>query len=135
MRHYVAMPRFDLAIAGAGIVGLAHALAAARRGLSVAVLERDARAASASVRNFGFVTLSGQEEGATRERALRSRNTWEDVALAAGIPILQRGALVIARRDEAMQVLAQFAGSPSGAGCALLDPIQARARWPGLATP
>jgi FAD dependent oxidoreductase TIGR03364 len=129
------MARFDLVVAGAGIVGLAHALAAARRGLRVAVIERDARACAASVRNFGFITISGQEEGITRERALSSRNTWEEVALAAGIPILQRGAFVVARRDEAMQVLAQFAATPSGSGCALLDPVQARGRWPGLATP
>ena len=129
------MPRYDLVVAGAGIVGLAHALAGARRGLRVAVLERDSRAASASVRNFGFVTISGQEEGATRERALRSRNTWEEVALAAAIPILQRGAFVVARRDEAMQVLMQFAASDSGAGCVLLDPAQARSRWPGIASP
>jgi FAD dependent oxidoreductase TIGR03364 len=127
------MSRFDLVVAGAGIVGLAHAFAAARRGLRVAVLERDARASRASVRNFGFVTLSGQDEGLTRERVLRSRNTWEEVALAAGIPILQRGALVVARREEAMEVLAQFAASPAGAGCALLDATSARARLPQLA--
>src|SRR6187402_2905899 len=128
MRHYVAMARFDLVVAGAGIVGLAHALAAARRGLRVAVLERDARAASASVRNFGFVTISGQEEGATRARAMRSREVWEEVAAAAGIAVHQRGALVVAQRDEAMEVLAQFAASPAGTGCALLDRTQTRAR-------
>jgi D-hydroxyproline dehydrogenase subunit beta len=134
MRHYHAMDRFDLVVAGAGIVGLAHALAAARRGLRVAVLERDARASSASVRNFGFVTISGQE-GATRERALRSRRVWEEVAVAAGIPILQRGAFVVARREEAKQVLAQFAASAAGDGCTLLDAAQARERWPGVAAP
>ena len=124
------MQRFDLVVAGAGIVGLAHALAAVRRGLRVAVLERDARASSASVRNFGFVTITGQDEGATRERALRSRNVWEEVAVAAGIPVLQRGALVAARREEAMECLAQFAASPMGAGCTLLDATAARARLP-----
>ena len=124
------MARFDLVVAGAGIVGLAHALAAARRGLRVAVVERDARASSASIRNFGFVTISGQDEGATRDRALRSRNIWEEVALAAGIPVLQRGALVAARREEAMEALGQFAASPMGAGCTLLDATAARARLP-----
>ena len=124
------MPRFDLVVAGAGIVGLAHALAAARRGLRVAVLERDARASSASVRNFGFVTISGQSEGATRERTLRSRDVWEEVASAAGIAVHQRGALVVARRDEALEVLARFAASAMGAGCALLDAAEARKRLP-----
>ena len=124
------MPRFDLVVAGAGIVGLAHALAAARRGLAVAVLERDARASSASVRNFGFVTISGQPEGETRDRTLRSRDVWEEVAGAARIPVHQRGALVAARREEAMEVLAQFAGSAMGQGCALLDAAGTRKRLP-----
>lgn len=129
------MARFDLVVAGAGIVGLAHALAAARRGLRVAVLERDARAVSASVRNFGFVTISGQDDGATRTRALRSRDVWMEVTAAAGITVHQRGALVSARLPEAMAVLEQFAAGPMGAGCALLDAGEARRRLPQLALP
>ena len=35
---------FDIAIVGAGIVGLAHALAAVRLGLRVIVIDRDAQA-------------------------------------------------------------------------------------------
>src|SRR6186997_3393436 len=135
MGQYITMARFDLVVAGAGIVGLAHALAAARRGLRVAVLERDARAVCASVRNFGFVTISGQEDGATRERALRSRDVWMEVTAAAGITVHQRGALVSARRAEAMAVLAQFAAGSIGAGCALLDAAEARRRLPQLAHP
>ena len=38
------MQGYDLAVVGAGIVGLAHALAGARRGLRVVVIDRDARA-------------------------------------------------------------------------------------------
>jgi FAD dependent oxidoreductase TIGR03364 len=126
------MARFDLVVAGAGIVGLAHALAAARRGLRVAVFERDARAASASVRNFGFVTITGQDDDVTRERARRSRDVWEEVAAAARITVHQRGALVAARRPAAMQVLTQFAAGPMGRGCSLLDPAQALSRLPIL---
>jgi len=65
--------QFDLAIVGAGIVGLAHALAAIRRGLSVVVIDRDAQANGASVRNFGFITVSGQERGQVWRRAKRSK--------------------------------------------------------------
>lgn len=49
----------DLAVVGAGIVGLAHALAATRAGLSVVVIDREARANGASIRNFGFVAVTG----------------------------------------------------------------------------
>ncbi|HVW94267.1 MAG TPA: FAD-dependent oxidoreductase, partial [Devosia sp.] len=54
---------YDLAVVGAGICGLAHALAAARRGLKVIVLDRDAQANGASIRNFGFITVTGQQQG------------------------------------------------------------------------
>ena len=66
---------------GAGIVGLATALAAARRGLQVVVIDRDAQANGASVRNFGFVTVTGQERGSMWARARRSREVstrWPD---------------------------------------------------------
>lgn len=52
--------KFDVAIVGAGICGLAHALAAARRGKRVVVVDRDRQANGASIRNFGFVTITGQ---------------------------------------------------------------------------
>jgi FAD dependent oxidoreductase TIGR03364 len=121
------MARFDLVVVGAGIVGLAHALAAARRGLRVAVLERDSRANAASTRNFGFITISGQDGGETHARARRSRETWLEAAGAAGIAIPQRGAMVVARRPEALRVLEEFAAGPMGAGCELLEPARARA--------
>src|SRR6185503_6649878 len=128
------MATYDLAIVGAGIVGLAHAAAAIRRGLRVAIVERDARASQASIRNFGFVTVSGQAAGPTRERALRSRGVWMEIAAAAGIPILQRGAAVIARRKEALAVLEEFAGGPMGEGCEVWDAGRARQEVPALAS-
>src|SRR6476620_8997352 len=99
---------FDLAIVGAGIVGIAHALAAARRGKRVVVLDRDAQANGASIRNFGFVTVTGQERGLPWQRARRSRDVWAEVAPKAGIPIEHRGLAVIGRRVETVPVLEAF---------------------------
>lgn len=127
-----AMASFDLVVVGAGIVGLAHALAAARRGLRVAVLERDSRAASASVRNFGFVTVSGQDEGETRRRALRSREVWLEVAGETAIDVHQRGAVIVARRPEALAVLEEFAAGDMGMGCELWNAEWARKQMPQL---
>jgi FAD dependent oxidoreductase TIGR03364 len=126
------MKTYDLAVVGAGIVGLAHALAALRRGMRVAVVERDARASQASIRNFGFVTVSGQAEGVVRSRTLRSRATWIEVAREAGIPLLQRGAVVAALREEALAVLREFADGPMGEGCELWDAARATREAPML---
>lgn len=123
----------DLLVVGAGILGLASALAARRRGLRVAVLERRARSLGASIRNFGFVTVSGQGPAAHWERARRSRAVWEEVAAAAGIPILQRGAWFLAQRPEAAAVLEAFAASEMGRDCRLISPDRARQDCPALA--
>jgi D-hydroxyproline dehydrogenase subunit beta len=61
---------YDLAVVGAGVCGLAHALAAARRGKRVVVVDRDAQANGASIRNFGFVTVTGQQAGDCWARAV-----------------------------------------------------------------
>ncbi len=54
---------FDLAVVGAGVCGLAHALAAARRGKRVVVIDRDAAANGALIRYVGVVTFTGQHAG------------------------------------------------------------------------
>jgi len=112
--------RFDLLVVGAGIVGLAHALLAARAGLRVGVVERDAQANGASIRNFGFVTVTGQGLPHTWRRARRARDIWAEVCAAAGIPVLHRGLLMAARRPEAADVIEEFAAGPMGAGCRVL---------------
>lgn len=111
---------FDLAVVGAGIVGLAHALAAARRGRRVVVIDRDAQANGASIRNFGFVTVTGQQAGECWGRAMRSREIWAEVTPKAGIEVLQRGLTVLAERQEAVAVLEAFLATPMGAECRML---------------
>ena len=123
---------FDLAIVGAGICGLAHALAAAKRGKKVVVIDRDGQANGASIRNFGFVTVTGQQRGECWRRAMRSRDVWAEVAEAAGIEILHRGLVMAARRPEARAVLETFVKTEMGEGCELLEPAAAKSRFPLL---
>lgn len=128
------MKSYDLAIVGAGIVGLACALAAARRGLRVAVVDRDAHCVGASIRNFGFVTVSGQRRGRHWERARRSRDVWAEVAPEAGIEVVQRGLVMLARRPEAEAVCRAFLDTEMGGDCRMLSLDQARALVPALRT-
>ena len=115
---------------GAGIVGLAHALAGARRGLRVIVFDRDARANGASIRNFGFITVTGQSAGTVWRRAMRSRDIWDEIAPKAGIPIVQRNECVIVHTDAALGVLEAFMQTEMGAQCDLLTREQLLQRVP-----
>jgi FAD dependent oxidoreductase TIGR03364 len=121
---------FDVAIVGAGIIGLAHALAAARLGKRVVVIDRDAQANGASIRNFGFVTVTGQERGLTWRRALRTRDIWAEVAAQAGIAIEQRGLMLVAQRPEALNVIHAFAETEMAEGCMVLSAADMQARFP-----
>lgn len=123
---------WDVAVVGAGILGLAHALAAARRGKRVVVIDRDAQANGASIRNFGFVTVNGQQAGDCFAMARRSREVWEEVAAAARIPVLHRGMLVTARRPEAEAVIDAYLATDMArdTGCARLTRAEAAAHAP-----
>jgi FAD dependent oxidoreductase TIGR03364 len=124
---------YDLAIVGAGILGLAHALAASRLGLKTVVIDRDAQANGASIRNFGFVTVTGQERGEHWRRAMRSRDVWQEIAEPAGIEIIHRGSVVVARRPEALAVVEAFLGTEMGERCELLSAATLAKRQPELA--
>jgi D-hydroxyproline dehydrogenase subunit beta len=100
--------RADVAIVGAGILGLAHAYTAARRGRSVVVFERNAKAEGASVRNFGMIWPIGQAAGATHELALRSREIWLRVLHCARLPYLATGSLHVTYRDDEAAVAREF---------------------------
>ena len=123
---------FDLIVVGAGIVGLAHAYTAAQRGLRVCVVERDAACVGASIRNFGFITVTGQGAGDTWRRARRARELWGEIAPQAGIEALHHGLYLTAFRPQALEVLEQFMGTEMAEGCELLDVQEAGRRAPVL---
>jgi FAD dependent oxidoreductase TIGR03364 len=123
---------FDLAVVGGGIIGLAHAYVAARAGLSVAVIEKDPRANGASIRNFGFITVTGQERGDSWRLARRTRDVWAEVAEPAGLAIEHRGLYLTARSREAVAVIEAFLATEMGEQCALLSPDTFRRLSGGL---
>jgi len=116
----------DVAVVGAGILGLAHAYFAAKRGQSVVVFERTPRAQGASVRNFGMIWPIGQRAGAAHQLALRSSQIWQEVLDESGLPYRPTGSLhVVYHRDEA-DVAREFAERAPGAGytCTWLSPAE-----------
>lgn len=119
---------FDLVVVGAGVVGLGHAVHALARGARVAVIERDARAVGASVRNFGHGCVTGQA-GRALDFALAARLDWLQLAKEAGFWIRDAGTVVIARADDEYAVLEDLR-SERGDDVVLLDARGVRARVP-----
>jgi len=122
----VTIEQTDVAIAGAGIVGLAHAYIAAREGHKVCVFERNPAANGASVRNFGMVWPIGQPPGALYELAIRSREIWLELLSEAGYPYFQTGSLHAAYQQDEAAVGQEFAERSKSLGyrCHWLDARQ-----------
>ena len=112
----------DVAIVGAGIVGLAHALAAARRGSKVVVFERNERPVGASIRNFGLPWPVGLALTPLQDRARRSREVWLESAREAGFWLAENGSLFLAYHADEEAVLREFLVEAAEGAFHWLDP-------------
>ncbi len=123
----------DVAIIGAGMAGLAHALEAAKRGLKVVVFERYPQAVGSSVRNFGMIFPFGVPHE-LREIALRGRAIWLEVAQQAGFWVKEAGAILLAHSPHAWAVFNEFQEGALQAGydTDVLDAPTLLARYPYL---
>ena len=126
--------KFDLAVVGAGIVGLAHAYLAARSGLRVAVFERNPSPQGASLRNFGMIWPIGQPSGLPFGLAMRSRALWLEALLESGLYFRESGSLHATYSEDEAAVGREFAakGPPLGYHCTWLDPEDTRGRTQAL---
>jgi glycerol-3-phosphate dehydrogenase len=117
-------PELDaqVAVIGAGVVGCAAALALARRGAAVAVLEAEpepalgASATNSGILHTGFDSVPGELE---TEMILASAALRDRVMTTLGIPVLQCGAVIRPMGDSQRERLAE---------------ITARARRNGVST-
>jgi FAD dependent oxidoreductase TIGR03364 len=119
---------YDLLVVGSGIVGLAHAYEAVKRGLKVGVVEQNAHCTGASIRNFGFITISGQGARDTWRRAVHSAKVWKELAELAKIKILHHGTWILCEREEAVDVANAFIKTNMGTECQFFS----KAYYPNL---
>jgi FAD dependent oxidoreductase TIGR03364 len=124
--------RLKLAVVGGGIVGLAHAWAAARRGWHVRLFERHDRAQGASIRNFGMVWPIGQPNGPLHRSAMHSRALWQELSRETGLWSRPCGSLHLAYREDELAVLEEFARLAPALGydCELLSAQDIASRSP-----
>lgn len=119
------MPGFDLAIVGAGIVGCACALEAARAGLRVVIVERGVVGGGTTAAGMGHVVVM-DDSPAQLALTAYSRSLWRTLApqLPAGVEYESRGTLWIAADDEEMAEVFSKQTTYARAGIAsqVLDP-------------
>jgi FAD dependent oxidoreductase TIGR03364 len=126
-------PSYDVAVVGAGILGLAHAFHLARQGRRVVVFERHLKAQGASVRNFGMLWPIGQPAGPLYQLARRSLEIWVAVLKEGGLWHTRCGSLHVAYYKDDAEVLREFAAAEGNErGCELLSPGGVRERCPAV---
>jgi glycine oxidase len=138
--------RVDVAIVGAGIIGMAIAWRARRQGMSVTVLERDSPGRGTSRVAAGMLAPAVEAEFGQAGRrllalGLRSAQLWPGFAseLQAGtgiaVELMRSGTLLLARdEDDARELERQLAFRQSlGLAVARLRPSEARECEPALA--
>lgn len=121
------------AIIGSGIVGLAHAWAAARAGDQVTVFERSDKARGASVRNFGMFWPIGQTPP-NLATALRSGELWRELSSALRITARPCGSVCVVDHDDEAAVLEEFSrhAPDLGYSCELWTREKTESRCPGV---
>jgi glycine/D-amino acid oxidase-like deaminating enzyme len=127
---------FDVAIAGGGIVGAACALACARRGLKVALVERDVLGSGATAAGMGHVVVMDDSD-AQFALTRYSQQLCQKLALElpASTEYEQRGTLWIAADAEEMDAAERKQAwyAAHSVPCELLTAKQLRKAEPNLA--
>jgi sarcosine oxidase len=121
--------RVDVAVVGAGVVGLAAAEVLARRGARVVCLDAGApgHAQSAGAAR-GFRHL--HPDPALTRLAVESRAAWRALEARAGVELLERGGMLRLGGDVEPEIAALHA---VGVDARVIDAAEAAARFPVLA--
>ncbi|MCX4438292.1 NAD(P)/FAD-dependent oxidoreductase [Streptomyces mirabilis] len=108
----------DLVVVGAGMVGAACALYAARAGLDVALVDRGPVAGGTTGAGEGNLLVSDKEPGPELDLALLSGRLWADLGeeLGEAFEYEAKGGVVVAATPEGLTALETFAAGQRAAG-------------------
>ena len=117
--------KYDVAIVGTGIAGLAMAYQASQQGLKVVMFERNPAALGASIRNFGLIWPVGQSPENFLV-AKKSMEIWKDLSKKAGFWVAPTGCLHLAYNQDELEVLEEFVtkGVDYGYEVEMMNPSQ-----------
>lgn len=127
----------DLAVIGGGIHGASVALFAARGGMTVTLVERDALARGASGTNAGTLTMQ-MTRAALIPYALKAHEMWvrapEWLGHDVGVVACEGLSLAFTEAEEALLAERAEARRAAGAPIRLVTPAEARNVEPGVST-
>ena len=132
------MEQIDTAVIGGGVVGLAAALAVARRGRSVCVLEKEARPGMGTSTHNSQVIHAGiyYPAGSLKARhCVRGAQLLYEFCAAHGVPHRRCGKLIVAYDESEFAGLERLreTGAANGvAGLEIIDQSTVRAREPNI---
>jgi glycine/D-amino acid oxidase-like deaminating enzyme len=109
----------DVVVVGAGVVGAAAALYAARSGLDTVVVDRGPVAGGTTGAGEGNLLVSDKEPGPELELALLSARLWADLAregLGDAVEYEAKGGVVVAATERARAGLEKLAAEQRAAG-------------------
>ncbi|MGW1071091.1 NAD(P)/FAD-dependent oxidoreductase [Streptomyces aureus] len=116
----------DVVVVGAGMVGAACALYAAREGFDVTVVDRGPVAGGTTGAGEGNLLVSDKAPGPELDLALLSGRLWADLAeeYAQAVEYEAKGGVVVASTPEGLSALETFAEGQRAAGV-LAEPVAA----------
>lgn len=137
-RSYFKMEQIDTAVIGGGVVGLAAALAVARRGHSVCVLEKEPRPGMATSTRNSQVIHAGiyYPTGSLKARhCVEGARLMYEFCATLGVPHRRCGKLIVAYDESEIPALEslQAIGTANGVeGLEIVDAAHVRAREPNV---
>jgi len=99
--------KYDLIVVGGGVLGTFHAYHATKKGLSVAILEKDNKPQGATVRNFGQVVPSGMNQK-WQNYGRESLTIYKSIQEQFDVSIRQNGTVYIASNEEEVQLIEEL---------------------------
>ena len=98
---------YNLVVVGGGVLGTFHAYHAMKKGLKVALLEKDSMPKSATVRNFGQVVPSGMNTK-WQEYGRKSLKIYKKIHAKFNITVRQEGSIYLASNEEEVQLIEEL---------------------------
>lgn len=125
--------QYDFIIIGGGVLGTFHAYHALKKGLKVALLEKDIEPQGATVRNFGQVVPSGMDSK-WQAYGRQSLDIYKNIQAEFDISVRQNGTVYLASNEEENTLIEELykINNANNYPSSLLTKEECLKKYPGL---